>query len=331
MKKNYLFMALCLLAGSIVGCSDDDNGPSWKELFDKEQATIKDFMRDKSPKDSIIFEASISGVKINPVAYVFNYSEDANKKKPKDGQFILVNYTDRNLGGTILDDTRSSVIGGEKIESPKYPMGGPIYEEIIAKEDLLSIFLKYFSEETGTGTSGSIIFPSRLISSTTYLYREYKVEKIIEGSLLDYEYELIDKYLEKVNFDKDKLIKIPPTGNDTITQVAKLVEMDGDKISESDSVTVYGSGYILDEITDAKLTNRKLFENEKTTWKVSSLIQGMKDALLQMKVGEKAYILIPSGRGYGKGVLNYYYQYVFPPYATLAYEIEIESRKPNDK
>ena len=50
-----------------------------------------------------------------------------------------------------------------------------------------------------------------------------------------------------------------------------------------------------------------------------------------MKVGEKAYILIPSGRAYGKGILNYYYQYVMPPYATLVYEIEIFNRKPNAK
>lgn len=140
MKKNYLLMCLCLLAGSFAGCSDDDNGPTWKELYDKEQAAIKDFMKDKSPKDSIILGTSINGVKINPVAYVFNYSEDANKKKPKDGQFILVNYTDRNLGGSILDDTRSSVIGGEKIELPKYPMGGPVYEEIIDDKDIFSIF-----------------------------------------------------------------------------------------------------------------------------------------------------------------------------------------------
>lgn len=330
MKKNYLLMCLCLLAGSFAGCSDDDNGPTWKELYDKEQAAIKDFMKDKSPKDSIILGTSINGVKINPVAYVFNYSEDANKKKPKDGQFILVNYTDRNLGGSILDDTRSSVIGGEKIELPKYPMGGPVYEEIIDDKDIFSIFFKYFSE----GTSGSIILPSVLNFSTTYLYREYKVEKVIEGSLLDYEYELIDKYLEKKGFDKKKLIQIPAIEeNDTITQIVKLIEKpSGDEILVSDSVTVYGSGYILDEVMDKEnLTNRKLFEDEEATWKVSGLIQGMKDALLKMKVGEKACILIPSGRGYGKGILNYYYQYVFPPYATLAYEIEIKSKKANDK
>ena len=89
MKKNYLLMCLCLLAGSFAGCSDDDNGPTWKELYDKEQAAIKDFMKDKSPKDSIILGTSINGVKINPVAYVFNYDEDANKKKPKDGQFMF--------------------------------------------------------------------------------------------------------------------------------------------------------------------------------------------------------------------------------------------------
>lgn len=86
---------LCLLAGGIAGCSDDDNGPSWKELFDKEQALIREFMKDKSPKDSVVFDVEFKKKKFQDVAYVFNYSTDNSKEKPKDGQFILVNYTDR--------------------------------------------------------------------------------------------------------------------------------------------------------------------------------------------------------------------------------------------
>ena len=75
----------------------------------------------------------------------------------------------------------------------------------------------------------------------------------------------------------------------------------------------------------------KMDEEKKETWKVSDLIEGLKVGLTEMKVGEKAYILIPSGRAYGKGILNYNYQYVMPPYATLVYEIEIFNRKPNAK
>lgn len=327
MKKNYWIMMLCLLAGSFAGCSDDDDGPSWLELLKKEQAAIKDFMKDKSPKDSLVL--MFQKENIEDIAYVFNYSEDATKKKPKDGQFILVNYTDRNLNGTILDDTRASVIGGEKIEVPKYPLGGPVYESIISDDEIYSRFLKYFSE----GTSGSIILSSMLTSST-YLYRQYKVEKIIEGSLLNYEYDLMNKFLDKKDFDKSNIIKIPAEGNDTITQIAKLGGVAGEDILPNDSVTVHCNGYILDEISGADLTNRqilKMEEGEKVAWKVSGLIEGLRVGLLEMKVGEKAYILIPSGRAYGKGVINSYYQYVMPPYATLMYEVEVLSRKANIK
>lgn len=329
MKKNYWIMMLCLLAGSFAGCSDDDSGPSWKELLEKEQALIKDFVKDKNPRDSLILFTKINKEEITDVAYVFGYSEDATKKKPKDGQFILVNYTDRNLNGTILDDTRSSVIRGEKIEIPKYPLGGPVYESIISDDDIYSRFLKYFPE----GTSGSIILSSMLTSST-YLYRQYKVEKIIEGSLLNYEYDLMNKFLDKKDFDKSNIIKIPAEGNDTITQIAKLGGVAGEDILPNDSVTVHCNGYILDEISGADLTNRqilKMEEGEKVAWKVSGLIEGLRVGLLEMKVGEKAYILIPSGRAYGKGVINSYYQYVMPPYATLMYEVEVLSRKANIK
>lgn len=331
MKKNYWIMMLCLLAGSFAGCSDDDNGPTWKELFDQERSLIRNFIADKSPRDSMIFQVEFKGEKFEDVAYVFNYSTDADKKKPKDKQFILVNYTDRNLGGTILDDTRASVIGGEKIEIPRFPLGGPIYEEIISDEEVYSNFLKHISE----GTSGSIILSSMLASRSTYLYRQYTVEKIIEGTLLKYEYDLIDKFLDKKGFDKNNIIKVPAEGNDTITQIAKFGGLAGEDILPNDSVTVHCNGYILDEISGADLTNRQIFkmkEGEKETIKVSDFIEeGLRVGLLQMKVGEKAYILIPSGRGYGKGVVNAYYQYLIPPYATLMYEVEVFARKANNK
>ena len=95
------------------------------------------------------------------------------------------------------------------------------------------------------------------------------------------------------------------------------------------------NGYILDEFSDNFNENKlravlKMDKEEKETWKVSDLIEGLRVGLTKMRVGEKAYILIPSGRAYGKGIWNYY-QYVMPPYATLVYEIEIFDRKPNAK
>ncbi|MBC5621233.1 FKBP-type peptidyl-prolyl cis-trans isomerase [Butyricimonas hominis] len=333
MKRNYWMMMLCLLAGGIAGCSDDDNGPSWKELFDKEQALIREFMKDKSPKDSVVFDVEYKKKKFQDVAYVFNYSTDNSKKKPKDGQFILVNYTDRALNKVILDDTRLSTVGGEKIEYPKYPTGGPVYEQVISDEEVYSRFFKYFSE----GTSGSIILSSLLSASSTYLYREYKVEKIIEGSLLDYEYELMDEFLKAKGFDRKNSIEVPSKMlNDTVTRIVKFEEISSASILPTDSVTVHCNGYILDEFSDNFNEDKlravlKMDEEKKETWKVSDLIEGLKVGLTEMNVGEKAYILIPSGRAYGKGILNYYYQYVMPPYATLVYEIEIFNRKPNAK
>ncbi|MCB6971951.1 MULTISPECIES: FKBP-type peptidyl-prolyl cis-trans isomerase [Butyricimonas] len=333
MKRNYWMMMLCLLAGGIAGCSDDDKGPTWRELFDEERILVREFMKDKSPRDSVVFDVEFDKQKFQDVAYVFNYSTDDSKKQPQDGQFILVNYTDRTLTGSILDDTRVSVIGGEKIQNPKYPMGGPVYEQVISDEEVYSHFFKYFRE----GTSGSIILSRLLRGSSTYLYREYKVEKIIEGSLLDYEYELMDEFLKAKGFDRKNSIEVPSKMlNDTVTRIVKFEEISSASILPTDSVTVHCNGYILDEFSDNFNEDKlravlKMDEEKKETWKVSDLIEGLKVGLTEMNVGEKAYILIPSGRAYGKGILNYYYQYVMPPYATLVYEIEIFNRKPNAK
>lgn len=315
MKKNYLLMCLCLLAGSFAGCSDDDNGPTWKELFDQEQAAIKAFVADKSPLHEFKYTVTYRGETFDDYAYVFGYNEDVNEKKPENGQFVLVNYIQRNLDGNLLDATDKGLTGGSNIKS-LYPTGGPIYEKITStsdKKDIFSECLKYIPE----GGEGGIILSS-MMTSGTYMYREYKVEKIIEGELLTYEYKLIDDFLTKKGVSKDDIIKVPETGNDTITQILKLEKKsEGEPILVSDSVTIQGSGYILDEINSDELTNRQLFENEKISWKVSALIDGMQAGLLNMKVGEKAYILIPSGRGYGIGLFdNYNYQYIIPPYAT---------------
>ena len=155
--------------------------------------------------------------------------------------------------------------------------------------------------------------------------------------MLDYEYELMDEFLKAKGFDRKNSIEVPSKMlNDTVTRIVKFEEISGASILPTDSVTVHCNGYILDEFSDNFNENKlravlKMDEGKKETWKVSDLIEGLKVGLTKMNVGEKAYILIPSGRAYGKGILNYYYQYVMPPYATLVYEIEIFDKKPNVK
>ena len=328
MKRNYWMMMLCLLAGGIAGCSDDDNGPSWKELFDKEQATIKEFVKDKSPLKVFEYDVEYSSGKfVKDYAYLFGH--DSTGVTPKVGQFILVNYTQRTLSGDILDSTYPSVAGGAKV-TPYFELGGPVYFRINDNDKILdptSEAWKLMSE----GTKGDIILSSLMTNSTTYLYREYEMEKIIQNeSLLAYENELISNYISEMPVSADDIIEIPANETNAHDTIAKLVMLErgtGETVMSTDSVTLWLEGEILDEINTTLRKFVKMQEGSTTVkMKVSDLpTKGLRMALITMKEGDKAKLFLPSGMayGYGGGWNNLTNQCTVPPYSTLMFTIEI--------
>lgn len=57
-------------------------------------------------------------------------------------------------------------------------------------------------------------------------------------------------------------------------------------------------------------------------------LPGFEDALLTLKVGEKATVIFPSSLGYGAiGAANENKVYVIPPYSPLSYDLEVLSAK----
>lgn len=335
MKKNYLLMCLCLLAGSFAGCSDDDNGPTWKEVYDKQQANIKAFVANKSPLHEFKYPVTYLGETFDDCAYLFEY--DGNGTTPKAGQFILVNYTQKSLDGDILDSTYPAVSGGAKV-TPYFELGGPVYFKINNDDKIVdpaSDAWKMMAE----GTTGGIILSSLMTQSTTYLYREYKMEKIIQKeSLLAYENELIDNYIEEMSVPADKITSIPLNeGNDTIAKLVVSKYGEGALVEATDSVTLWLEGEILDEINSPlrKFTKMEEKEGASVKMKVSDFpTKGLRMVLTTLKVGTEAKLFLPSGMGYGyEGGFNVLtHQCIVPPYSTLMFTFNIiATEKPKAK
>lgn len=327
MKKNSLFMCLCLLAGSFIGCSDDDNGPTWKEIYDEQQVAIKAFVANKSPLHEFKYPVTYLGETFDDCAYLFEY--DGNGTTPKAGQFILVNYTRKSLNGDVLDSTYPSVSGGAKV-TPYFELGGPVYFQVNDNDKIIdpsSDAWKMMAE----GTTGSIILSSLMTQSTTYLYREYKLEKIIQKeSLLAYENELIDNYIEN-ELAGEKVEEILHV-NDTVAKIVYLQEGTGEKIQKTDSVTLWFEGEILDEFNSPLRKFVKMEEKEDAlvTMKVGDLpTKGLQDAIVKLTVGTEAKLFLPSGWGFGyEGGYNILTgQCTVPSYSTLMFHLKIKSRK----
>lgn len=336
MNKNYLFMALVFLASGLVGCSDDDDSYDWYGAHENEKERLAEYVKDKNPKQLFEYKGSIGGKDFVANAYVFNYKQEG--VRAGNGDFVLYNYVRKTLDGTILDATYPSVAVGSDV-TPLVVKGGPIYMFMKTNDseiDPMADVFEYIPEGTKAEALYSSLTPG-FWGGSTYFYYEYTVEKVIKDmTLLAYESKLMNDFLVSVEDEiKGDIIKLPlneGSGKDTITQVAKILVESDDKtqVELTDSVTVHYDAYILDEINEKNRVITEMEEEEKATLYLSGMIEGFKRGVANMRVGEEAYILVPSGMGYSyNGWKNYEGQYLIPPYATLLYKVKVLSTKKN--
>ena len=340
MKKNYWMLGLIFLMSGFVGCSDDDNHYDWFGAHEKEKEQLAEYVKDKNPKQLFEYKGSLSGKEFVANAYVFNYKESG--VTAGNGDFVIYNYVRKTLDGIVLDTSYPDVAVGNNITST-FPLGGPVYMFMKTEENELDPMADVFAY-IPEGTKGEALFSSMtpgFWGGTTYFYYEYTVEKVVKNmTLLAYENKLMDDYLKSVEGETvGEVIKLPlneTTGKDTVTRVVRTIQQpeseEYPKVELTDSVTIHYDAYILDEINNKHRVVAEMKDNEKVTMKLSGTIIGFRKGLAELRVGEEAYLLIPSGMGYGySGWKNYNGQYSIPPYATLLYKVKVLSTKKNAK
>lgn len=122
----------------------------------------------------------------------------------------------------------------------------------------------------------------------------------------------------------DNNITVSPDGNGIY--YIEMIAGTGDLIQEGDSVGVWYKGYFL----SGKELDSNLEADTPFRFRVGSpyLIEGWSLALLKMKLGTKAKVLMPSKVAYGStGFSTYdnygYYVTIIPGYTPLIFEMEV--------
>jgi len=244
--------------------------------------------------------------------------ENKDGKTPKVGDILELYYSYETEDGRVLFDSKNRE--GKymkKLEAPAHT-GGSIEDGLamlhegdsaifkISAENFLQFSEKYSDLPNGVSGDDMIIIKVRLVdimdSSDIELYMSNKFHNSEEQEL-----EILDNYLRNTN------VTVPPTQSGLYLIVDE--EGEGDFIKKGDVVTLH---YTLTLIDGSLVETTQALAPITYRVGIDRHIAGFEEAILMMKNGTKAKLIIPSRLAYGKNGKN-----DILPYSTLVYDVEI--------
>jgi FKBP-type peptidyl-prolyl cis-trans isomerase len=303
--KNFRLMMLSLVAVfAFQACTKDPNKES-EEKYNQNLQQIQQYFTAKgiNPWNGTTgWQEAGTGDK--RFYYVLQPSPQGGGTKPATGDQLVVQYV-----GRLLDETKFDSSASDK------PLRFAFNDGTI---------IEGFNLGMGQLEQGQV---ADLYLPHTLAYGNRNLEKIPPYSALKFhvtleklmteEQALVDYYTTKnlKNVDDSPVTSFPVTIETKTYNVYRIV-------------TKAGTGNVPVATGKVTLNYRGLFLNgrefDKNTISPSTsldkmnLIPGFKEALLKMKEGEKAVVLIPSGAAYGAQGTN-----SIPPYAPLVFELEL--------
>jgi FKBP-type peptidyl-prolyl cis-trans isomerase len=247
------------------------------------------------------------------------YVENKKETKPQIGDIVELTYTLRVQDSVLIDNV---LIYDQIIES-LFP--GDVYAALQKMHlgDSASFimngdtFFHYFMGQQFPFEQKELFFDIKLNKITLKEeYEQQQAEKVqqreamIEQSRLE-EDDLIKDYVEKNN------IKVKPTANGLY--FVKNVSGKGKMIKSGSIIKVHYTGKLLDgTVFDSSVERGEPID---LTVGDGMVIPGWEEALLLMRGGDKATVLIPSSLAYGSRGAGY----VIPPYTPIVFDMEIIS------
>jgi FKBP-type peptidyl-prolyl cis-trans isomerase len=285
MKKN-LFFALVFVAFLGVSCSSFLDNEDQKRL-EEETTTIQNYAKRLNLGT---FEKSPNGV----YYLITRKNLQASARTPKEGDEITMHYVLSIMDGAKLDS--SSTLKNEPKVFPfalsVFRFAGFYESFTLLKEGEKGIFLVPSSLAYGGGSSSTI--PA------------YSIMRLdIDLLKLRTEDQQIEDYIKTNN------LKVEETTSTGLRYISITKNAAGVAMNKGRSTTVKYVGSLL---------NGKTFDSGQLDLVIGggSFIKGFDEALLKMRVGEKAKFILPSSIAYGvtgnTGIL---------PYSPLVFDLEI--------
>ncbi|HEV7346794.1 FKBP-type peptidyl-prolyl cis-trans isomerase [Telluribacter sp.] len=234
--------------------------------------------------------------------YIINQANPSGQKA-KVGDEASIYYRMYTLNGALVDSTETS-----KQKPLVIPVGTSLL--LPGMEKALSLIR--------TGEKATFLLPYYLAwGNTAY-------EDIPAYSVIRIEMQLAGLRSEAKQIE-DYVVKKEYTVSDKVAanlHIIRLNTVSGDSIGRGKSVKVNYSGKLLTGTEFDKGTLEFITGS-------GSMIPGFDQGIRKLRVGEKAVMIFSSSLGYGRtGRVNQQTgQYVIPPFAPMAFEVEIVSAK----
>ena len=309
-----LFGIAGVLGVLINGCIKDNSA----ELAAQEQAEIDTYLADNNiSKDT----KTVDGI-----YYIEEVAGTGDSIKF--GDYMLINYTGKNLDGTLIEtnDSATAANAGSYNEYFVYhPMKLRFGYSLLG----INIGISYMRE----GGKATLIIPSSL-ANNDYKPLVYTIEllRVIKDPVADAKNDL-NSYLSmldttKYQIDDHKVMPSDSLASGIYYIVTDSVAANTDNIVSGDSVYMAFTGYF----TDGKSFNSASSSSPYAfIYGQTNLISGVNEALGYMHEGTKAWVIIPYYEGYGADGYSppsYSFQLI-PPYSTIIFDIDIVRHKKN--
>ena len=253
----------------------------------------------------------------NGLEYILIKSKNTNTQKLQQGDLVELVMSYEKENGEILFKSASDRKYMRKINEASHS-GGCFEDGLLLMSVGDSAVFRILAENFLLKTEHYPEFPKN-INSDDYIIIKVKILNLMEKS--DIEHIISDKYhlskeVElKLLEDYLKNAAIKEQANNNGLYIIKKEETNGKKPNLTDYVTIDYTLCLIDGNLIETTLGKRPFAFRLGT---NAVIKGLEEAILTMRQGEKAQIIIPSDLAYGEIGLK-----EILPFSTLIFEVEL--------